>query len=87
MRLVPTALGHGSVLVRFHPDDGSRYDRMIVVTPEEDGRVLHLMGWIGAPLTPAEWQAARDTLFPKAREVQFERLTGAELVEHRLLLR
>ena len=74
MRLVASAIPAGSHLVRICRGDGPEYDRMIVVT--EDGDALRLMGWIGAPLTPAEWRAAAAELFPAARRVCFERRRG-----------
>jgi hypothetical protein len=73
-RLVSSPIEANSYLVRVHPDSGPHYKQMIVVTELEDGLVLHLYGWIGKPLTPKEWIAARNQLFPKAIEVRFERL-------------
>ena len=85
-RLVATSLAPGVWMVRRHPGAGPLYDRMTVVTEKDEGRVLHLTGWIGNP-RDIPWLSARDAMFPAAREVLFERLTGAGLVEHRLLLR
>jgi hypothetical protein len=78
-RLAATPIPAGSYLVRVHPDSGPHYDRMIVVTPEEDGTVLHLAGWIGDPLTPGEW------LFPSATHVRFERMRADGTLSHRKL--
>ena len=86
LRLVATTVPAGSWLVRIHPDEGAHYDRMILVTEEEGGRVLHLAGWIGEPLTPAEWSAARDALFPKAETVRFDRLRGGGFIHRALQL-
>ncbi len=49
---------------------------MIVVT--EDGDCLHLQGWIGTPLTPAQWRQAAAELFPDAKRVRFERHRAGE---------
>jgi len=84
-RIGATLIPAGSYLVRVHPDSGPRYDRMIVVTPEEGGAVLHLAGWIGEPLTPGEWQAARQMLFPGATHVRFERMRTDGTLSHRKL--
>ncbi len=85
-RLVATPIPSDAWMVRRHPNGGSHYDRMTVVNDLDEGSVLHLAGWIGSP-RDIPWLGARDAMFPKAREVQFERLTGTGLVEHRLLLR
>jgi hypothetical protein len=84
-RLAATPIPAGSYLVRVHPDGGPQYDRMIVVTPEQDGAVLHLSGWIGTPLTPSEWQAARQAIFPAASHVRFERMRADGTLSHREL--
>jgi hypothetical protein len=73
-RIVVTPIPEGSFLMRLHPDPGPHYDRMIVVTPQDGGKTLHLAGWIGPPLSPSEWLIARDTLFPDATDVEFERM-------------
>lgn len=74
-RLVATPIPSGSWLVRIHPDEGPHYDRMIVVTPEEGGRRLHLFGWIArGKQTHNDWLAAQQALFPTAETVRFERL-------------
>ena len=77
MRLRLSTLAPGVHLVRVLVGDGPEYDRMIVVTELDDGRVLFLQGWIGRPLSPAEWRAARDEYFPRARWVMFRRGWGA----------
>lgn len=73
-RLVSTAIPPNSELIRVHPTTSPGYDRMIVVTQEDDGETLYLSGWIGDPLTPAEWFEAKRLLFPKATKVRWERL-------------
>jgi hypothetical protein len=75
-QIVASELPPGSHLVRFHPTPETPYDRMIVVTEEDEGETLFLQGWIGKPLTPAEWRAAKAERFPKATRVRFERRTG-----------
>ena len=72
-RYVTTRRPAVATLVRVLSGDGPDYDRMIVVSPEDGGRMLHLQGWIGRPLTPAQWRAAAASLFPAARAVRFER--------------
>lgn len=78
-RLVATPIPSDTWMVRRHPDAGPLYDRMTVVTELYEGRTLHLAGWIGNP-RDIPWLDARDTMFPKAREVRFERLTGSALI-------
>lgn len=73
VRLAPLALCPDVHLVRVLVGIGPAYDRMIVVKEHSGGRVLHLAGWIGKPLTPSEWRAARDKHFPGAREIHWER--------------
>ena len=73
MRYACTALPEGSRLVRFLPGDDPAYDRMTVAVEHDEGRTLHLLGWIGEPLTPAQWRAAKAALFPAAETVRFER--------------
>lgn len=73
MRLVTSAIPDSSKLVRFLPGDGPEYDRMIVVAEEDQGETLYLKGWIGKPLTPAEWLLAKAELYPAAKRVRFER--------------
>uniref|UniRef100_UPI0035CB4AE6 hypothetical protein n=1 Tax=uncultured Sphingomonas sp. TaxID=158754 RepID=UPI0035CB4AE6 len=85
LRLVATPVPAGSELVRVHVGDDPNYDRMIVVTPEDEARVLHLMGWIGDPLS-IPWIGARDALFPSAETVRFERLRGGAFVRRVLRL-
>jgi hypothetical protein len=86
MRLVATPIPSGSFLVRFHPDDGPHYDRMIVVTPEDGGRTLHLFGWIAnGKQSHKDWLAAKDALFPDAVRVRFERLKPDGTLSHRTL--
>lgn len=72
LRLVASPIAPGAELVRVHPDDGPHYDRMIVVTVHGDS--IHLMGWIGRPLTPSQWSQAAAALYPGARHVRFERM-------------
>jgi hypothetical protein len=84
-RLMATPMAPGVHLVRFFPGDGPLYDRMIVVTEKDGGRELHLSGWIGKPLAPVEWLAARDALFPDAEVVVFERLLENGSFSHRRL--
>lgn len=74
MRLVVTPLPDHSHLVRVCDGDGPEYGRMIVVTV--DGDCLFLQGWIGTPLTPAQWREAAALFFPEARRVRFERRKG-----------
>lgn len=83
-----TTLPAGSHLVRFLIDDRPEapYDRMIVVTEMDEGSVLFLAGWIGTPLTASEWRAARDQLFPAAREVRFIRVHPVTGVERQVAL-
>lgn len=78
-RLVASKLPSGSHLVRVHPKVGADYDRLIVVTEQENGRALFLSGWIGAPLLPREWREAAATLFPHAKVVRFERRTRGQV--------
>jgi hypothetical protein len=85
LRLIATQLAPSVHLVRFFPGDGPHYDRMIVVTEKNEGGELHLSGWIGKPLAPAEWLAARDALFPDAEAVVFERLQADGSFSHRRL--
>jgi hypothetical protein len=85
LRLMATPMAPGVHLVRFFPGDGPHYDRMIVVTEKDEGRELHLSGWIGKPLAPAEWLDARDALFPDAEVVVFERLLENGTFSHRRL--
>ena len=84
-RLIASVLAPGVHLVRFFPDAGPHYDRMIVVTEKDEGRELHLSGWIGKPLDPATWLSARDALFPDAGAVVFERLRADGTFSHRRL--
>lgn len=81
-----TLLEHPSHLVRFMNPDGVTYDRMIVVTEQDEGRALLLQGWIDKEqrLTRREWRAARDALFPKARVVRYWRAGASGLRAHRL---
>lgn len=74
--LVATSLPAGSHLVRLHPEIGADYDRLIVVTEQDDGYALFLSGWIGPPLTVQQWREAAAALFPAARLVRFARRTG-----------
>jgi hypothetical protein len=69
--LVADLLPAGSELVRIHRDAATPYERMIVVSP--DGEAIHLQGWIGKPLSPRMWRAARAALFPAARLVRWVR--------------
>lgn len=71
MRFDATTLHDNSHLVRVFMDEGQSYDRMIVVTVSGD--TLFLQGWVGKPLTPAQWRHAARELFPNAKRVQFER--------------
>ena len=82
-RLISTPIPEKSHLVRFM-DGPNSYDRMIVVTELDGGEVLFLQGWIGKPLSHNEWRAARDLLFPNAREVRFERMRDGEMCPRRL---
>jgi len=84
MRFVVTSLPEGSHLVRVCAGEGVAYDRMIAVT--EDGDCLHLQGWIGTPLTPAQWRKAAAELFPEARRVRFERHRAGEFRTVELVL-
>jgi hypothetical protein len=77
MRFVITPLPVGSHLVRVCEGDGPGYDRMIAVS--EDGDCLHLQGWIGTPLTPAQWREGAAAHFPNAKRVRFERRKGAAI--------
>jgi hypothetical protein len=43
------------------------------VTEQEGGEALFLSGWIGEPLTRAEWRRAAAALIPRAQIVRFER--------------
>lgn len=70
---VASRLPSPSHLVRFHPEPNAPYDRMIVVSEQDEGSTLYLQGWIGPPLTPAQWRQAKNELFPKARTVAFQR--------------
>jgi hypothetical protein len=74
MKCVTTPLPPNSTLVRILLGDGPEYDRMIVVTEEEDGDELFLQGWIGKPLTVREWREAAAEEFPKASWVRYLRL-------------
>lgn len=80
LRLVASTIAPGAELVRVHPDDGPHYDRMIVVTVHGD--TVHLMGWIGTPLTPSQWSQAAAVLFPGARRVRFERMQPDGSLRH-----
>jgi hypothetical protein len=73
MRLYATDIPANSRQVRFLPGDGPEYDRMIVVTEEDGGETLFLQGWIGQPLSAAEWRQAKAELYPRATRVRFER--------------
>lgn len=42
---------------------------MIVVKVEVD--TVHLMGWVGTPLSPAQWREAAAALFPGAGRVKW----------------
>ncbi len=84
MRFVITPLPDCSHLVRVCDGDGPEYGRMIVVT--EDGDCLHLQGWIGTPLTPAQWRHAAAELFPEAKRVRFERHRAGEFRTVQLVL-
>ena len=86
LRLVATAVPPGSELVRIHQGSLLGYEAMTVVTPGEGGRVLHLSGWIGKPLSPIEWIAARDAFYPAAAAIDFERLKPGGLSYRRLVL-
>jgi hypothetical protein len=72
-KIVATALPCASHLVRFHPDAELPYDRMIVVTELDAGRILFLSGWIGPPLGVVAWRIAKAELFPSAELVMWER--------------
>jgi len=76
MRFVVTPMPPQSHLVRVCAGEGVAYDRMIAVTVEGD--CLHLQGWIGTPLTPAQWRQAAAELFPDAKRVRFERHRAGE---------
>ena len=80
LRLVASTIAPGAELVRVHPDDGPHYDRMIVVTVHGD--TVHLMGWIGTPLTPSQWSQAAAVFFPAARRVRFERMQADGSLRH-----
>jgi hypothetical protein len=84
MRFVVTSLPEGSHLVRVCAGEGAAYDRMIAVTVDDD--CLHLQGWIGTPLTPAQWRQAAAELFPGARRVRFERHRAGEFRTVQLVL-
>lgn len=83
--LVASPIPPGSFLVRVHPREGAPYDRMIVVSPSDRGDAIHLRGWIGKPLTPAQWLAAKHALFPKALTVRFERLQSDGTLSERVI--
>jgi hypothetical protein len=74
MRFAVTPLPDRSHLVRVCDGEGPEYGRMIVVS--EDGDCLHLQGWIGTPLTPAQWREGAAVHFPNAKRVRFERRKG-----------
>lgn len=71
--LAATELPPGSHLIRLHPKAGGPYDRMLVVSEQDEGRRLVLSGWIGPPLTRSQWRAAKAALFPAAEVVSWER--------------
>jgi len=73
-RIVISPLPPLSYMARVYPDDGPAYDRLTVaslITPEQ----LFLSGWLGEPLSVAEWRAAKAVMFPDARFVNFDRET------------
>jgi hypothetical protein len=84
MRFVVTPLPEGSHLVRVCDGEGAEYARMIAVTVEGD--CLFLQGWIGTPLTPAQWRRAAADLFPEAKRVRFERRKGGVIKQVELVL-
>lgn len=85
LTLVSTEVPAGSQLIRLHVGDDPEYERMILVTPEDNGKTLHLAGWIGQPLAPSQWREASAQLFPAARVVRWERLRADGTFSHRRL--
>lgn len=83
MRYVKTEIAPGSFVVRFHTSDSAQYTRIIIVTPEDNGKTLYLAGFMDKddkPFTLSDWREARNALFPFASRVRFERLKRGKLV-------
>lgn len=76
LKIVSSLVLPGSKLVRFHVGDEPHYKAMTVITPEHEGKLVHLSGFMGHHLEPSEipWIGLRDGLFPLADEAYWERL-------------
>lgn len=84
--LVASPLPAGAFLVRFHPDENTPYDRMIVVTRIDGGKTIHLAGWIAkGELSHTDWLTYAAALFPDATHVRFERRRKCGRIDHKKL--